>query len=81
MLQNVLPCHVAVGADIVLVAANTLPHHASDGIHTTAITYLSWVYNTCEEQCMSIFIFIRTRSLHVHVHSTHVLPPDYVSVP
>lgn len=46
MIQNVFPCHVTIGADAVLMAAYTLPHHASDGVQATAITHLAWMYNT-----------------------------------
>lgn len=40
MLQNMFACHVALCANVVVMAADTLPPHPRDGIQATPITHL-----------------------------------------
>ena len=46
VLQNVLPAHVAVGADVVFETSCTLPHYAGDGVKSTGTAHFSRVDHT-----------------------------------
>ena len=61
MLKKVFSTHVAVGADVVLETASTLPHDASDRVQTTGTAHLTMVDYTYVTR-------VHTPVIHYDVH-------------